>query len=51
MNMNKTATSLFIHGARAVVRVTTHNNDGYLHQWVNWLKERHEFNKNYRGGS
>lgn len=37
--------TLFIHGARAVVRVTTNNNDGYLNRWVNQLKERHGFNK------
>lgn len=37
--------TLFIHGARAVVRVATNNNDGGLHQWVNQLKERRGFNK------
>ncbi|KHS89422.1 IS110 family transposase [Pectobacterium carotovorum subsp. carotovorum] len=37
--------TLFIHGARAVVRVATNNNDGCLYQWVNQLKERREFNK------
>jgi hypothetical protein len=37
--------TLFIHGARAVVRVAMKNNDGYMNQWVNQLKERHGFNK------
>ncbi|MGV6985394.1 MULTISPECIES: IS110 family transposase [Morganellaceae] len=37
--------TLFIHGARTVVRVATNNNDGGLHQWVNQLKERRGFNK------
>ncbi|EAA7604755.1 IS110 family transposase [Salmonella enterica subsp. enterica] len=36
---------LFIHGARAVVRVATNNNDGHMNQWVNQLKERRGFNK------
>ncbi|HFR0015835.1 TPA: transposase, partial [Providencia stuartii] len=36
---------LFIHGARAVVRVAANNNEGYLNQWVNQLKERQGFNK------
>ncbi|EBG2396893.1 transposase, partial [Salmonella enterica subsp. enterica] len=49
MNMTKKGDThlrtLFIHGARAVVRVATNNNDGRLHQWVNQLKERHGFNK------
>jgi len=36
---------LHIHGARAVVRVATNNNDGDLNQWVNQLKERRGFNK------
>lgn len=38
MNMTKKGDkhlrTLFIHGAHAVVRVTTNNNDGYLNQWV-----------------
>ncbi|ECJ3630610.1 IS110 family transposase, partial [Salmonella enterica subsp. enterica] len=33
--------TLFIHGARAVVRVAT----GHMNQWVNQLKERRGFNK------
>ncbi|MGK3126453.1 IS110 family transposase [Candidatus Pantoea formicae] len=37
--------TLLIHGARAVVRVATNNNDGSLNQWVNQLKERRGFNK------
>lgn len=37
--------TLLIHCARAVVRVVTNNNDGYLNQWVNQLKERSGFNK------
>lgn len=37
--------TLFIHGARAVFRVATNNNDGYLNQWINQLKERRGFNK------
>lgn len=37
--------TLFIHGARAVVRVATNNNDGHMNQWVNQLKERCGFNK------
>lgn len=37
--------TLFIHGARAVVRVATNNNDGYMNQWVNQLKARRGFNK------
>lgn len=37
--------TLFIQGARAVVRVATNNNDSYLNQWVNQLKERRGFNK------
>lgn len=49
MNMTKTGDKhlriLFIHGARAVVRVATNNNDGYLNQWVNQLKKRRGFNK------
>lgn len=49
MNMTKKGDkhlrTLFIHGARAVVRVATNNNDGSLHQWVNQLKERRGFNK------
>lgn len=35
--------TLLIHGARAVVRVATNNNDGSLNQWVNQLKERSEW--------
>lgn len=34
-----------IRHARAVVRVATNNNDGYMNQWVNQLKERRGFNK------
>lgn len=49
MNMTKKGDkhlrTLFIHDARAVVRVATNNNDGRLHQWVNQLKERCGFNK------
>lgn len=49
MNMKKKGDkhlrTLFIHGARAVVRVAMNNNDGSLHQWVNQLKERRGFNK------
>ena len=37
--------TLFIHGARAVVRVATNNNDSHINQWVNQLKERRGFNK------
>jgi hypothetical protein len=37
--------TLFIHGACAVVRVATNNNDGYLSQWINKLKEWCGFNK------
>lgn len=37
--------TLFIHGAPAVVRVATNNNDGHMNQWVNQLKERRGFNK------
>ncbi|BBQ77613.1 hypothetical protein WP3W18E01_15810 [Raoultella ornithinolytica] len=49
MNMTKKddnhLRTLFIHGASAVVRVATNNNDGYLNQWVNQLKEQRGFNK------
>ncbi|KTB49385.1 rmpB [Klebsiella quasipneumoniae] len=49
MNMTKKGDkhlrTLFIHGARAVVRVATNNNDGHMNQWVNQLKERRGFNK------
>jgi len=49
MNMTKKGDkhlrTLFIHGARAVVRVVMNNNDGSLHQWVNQLKKRRGFNK------
>lgn len=49
MNMikkgDKYLRTLFIHGARAVVRVAANNNEGYLNQWVNQLKERRGFNK------
>lgn len=49
MNMTKKGDkrlrTLFIRGARAVVRVATNNNDGYMNQWVNQLKERRGFNK------
>lgn len=49
MNMTKKSDkhllTPFIHGARAVVRVATNNNDGYLNQWVNQLKEQRGFNK------
>lgn len=49
MNMTKKGDkhlrTLFIHGARAVVRVAANNNEGYLNQWVNQLKERRGFNK------
>lgn len=49
MNMTKKGDkhlrTLFIDGARAVVRVATNNNDDSLHQWVNQLKERRGFNK------
>lgn len=49
MNMTKKGDkhlrTLLIHGARAVVRVATNNNDVYLNQWVNKLKEQREFNK------
>ncbi len=37
--------TLFIHGTWAVVRVAANNNEGYLNQWVNQLKERRGFNK------
>jgi hypothetical protein len=30
--------TLFIHGARAVVRVATNNNDRHMNQWVNQLR-------------
>ena len=49
MNMTKKGDkhlrTFFIHGARAAVRVATNNNDSYLNQWVNQLKERRGFNK------
>ena len=49
MNMTKKGDKhlrkLFIHGARAVVRVATNNNDGHMNQWVNQLKERRGLNK------
>ena len=49
MNMtekgDKHLRTLFIHGARAVVRVAMNNNNGSLYQWVNQLKERRGFNK------
>lgn len=49
MNMTKKGDkhlrTLFIHGARAVVKVAANNNEGYLNQWVNQLKERRGFNK------
>ena len=49
MNMTKKGEkhlrTLFIHGARAVVRVAMNNNDGHMNQWVNKLKERNGFNK------
>ena len=49
MNMTKKddkhLRTLFIHGARAVVRVAMNNNNGSLYQWVNQLKERRGFNK------
>ncbi|MBM2920377.1 transposase, partial [Escherichia coli] len=49
MNMTKKGDkhlrTLFIHGARAVVRVVTNNNDSHMNQWVNQLKERRGFNK------
>lgn len=49
MNMTKKGDkhlrTLFIHGARAVVRVATNNNDGHMNQWVSQLKERRGFNK------
>ena len=49
MNMKKKGDkhlrTLVIHGARAVVRAATNNNDGYLNQWINRLKERRGFNK------
>lgn len=42
MNMTKKGDkhlrALLIHGARAVVRVATNNNDGSLYQWVNQLR-------------
>nr|WDS96490.1 IS110 family transposase ISKpn2 [Enterobacter sp.] len=37
--------TLLIHGARAVVREATNNNDGSLNKWVKQLKERRGFNK------
>lgn len=37
--------TLFIYGARAVVRFATNNNDGHMNQWVNQLKERRGFHK------
>lgn len=49
MNMTKKGDNhlqtLFIHRARVVVRVAANNNEGYLNQWVNQLKERRGFNK------
>ncbi|MFK3035710.1 IS110 family transposase, partial [Salmonella enterica subsp. enterica serovar Weltevreden] len=49
MNMTKKGDkhlrTLFIYGARAVVRVATNNNDGHMNQWVNQLKDRRVFNK------
>ena len=49
MNMTKKGDkhlrTLFIHGARAVVRVATNNDDGHMNQWVNQLKGRRGFNK------
>ncbi len=49
MNMTKKCDkhlrTLFIHGARAVVRVATNNNDSHMNQWVNQLKKRRGFNK------
>ncbi|EAA4303961.1 IS110 family transposase [Salmonella enterica subsp. enterica serovar Weltevreden] len=49
MNMTKKGDkhlrTLFIYGARAVVRVATNNNDGHMNQRVNQLKERRGFNK------
>lgn len=44
-NGDKHLRTLFIDGARAAVRVATNNNDSYLNQWVNQLKERRGFNK------
>lgn len=37
--------TLFIHGARSVVRVATNNYDRHMNQWVNQLKELRGFNK------
>lgn len=49
MNMakkgDKHLRTLFIHGARAVVRVATNNNYGYINQLVSQLKRRRGFNK------
>ncbi len=49
MNMTKKGDkylrTLFIRGARAVVRVATNNNEGHLNQCVNQLKERRGLNK------
>ena len=49
MNMTKKGDkhlrTLLIHGARAVVRDATNNNDSHINQWVNQLKERRGFNK------
>lgn len=49
MNMTKKGDkhlrTLLIHGARAVVRVATNNNDGYLNQWVNQLKSGADLTK------
>ena len=36
---------LTVVDTRAVVRVAANNNEGYLNQWVNQLKERQGFNK------
>ncbi len=55
MNMTKKGDrhlrTLFIHGARAVVRVAMNNNDSYMNQWVNQLKERRGFNKTTVAGA
>ncbi|MEY8712281.1 IS110 family transposase [Mangrovibacter phragmitis] len=49
MNMTKKGDkhlrTLFIHGARSVVRVAENNNDSAMNQWVNQLKERRGANK------
>ncbi|MFK2836500.1 IS110 family transposase, partial [Salmonella enterica subsp. enterica serovar Weltevreden] len=49
MNMTKKGDkhlrTLFIYGARAVVRVATNNNVGHMNLWVNQLTERRVFNK------